>query len=188
MTDIPPSPMEPWLHWADYHWKHQVFTLVASQRGLSLLALPHDRENVVSEFLKAHPARQASENSRQLAPYLEQLDAYFSAERTAFDLPVAILSGTAFQRRVWQALRQIPYGQTRSYAEVATLIEHPRAYRAVGTAVSQNPVSIVIPCHRVIGSNGTLTGFAGGLELKQHLLHLEGVHDVKAKGHAKYAY
>ncbi len=101
-----------------------------------------------------------------------QLDEYFAWERTTFDLPVAP-SGTPFQREVWAALHTIPYGTTCSYGELAEQIGRPGASRAVGLANGRNPISIVIPCHRVIGSNGTLTGYGGGLERKQWLLDLE---------------
>ncbi|MEJ0084518.1 MAG: methylated-DNA--[protein]-cysteine S-methyltransferase [Pseudomonadota bacterium] len=101
-----------------------------------------------------------------------QLREYFGGERRAFDL-VLDFHGTDFQRQVWSALLTIPYGETRTYAQVATLIGHPTAIRAVGAANGRNPISIVAPCHRVIGSNGTLTGFGGGLENKARLLALE---------------
>ena len=101
-----------------------------------------------------------------------QLDAYFARDLRDFDLPL-ILKGTPFQVRAWRALQQIPYGTTRSYAEQARAIGAPDAVRAVGAANGRNPVPIVVPCHRVIGSNGKLTGFGGGLPLKRWLLDLE---------------
>ena len=102
-----------------------------------------------------------------------QLAEYFAGERTRFRLPLAP-AGTAFQRSVWKALEQIPYGQLNSYADIAAVIGKPRAVRAVGAANGRNPIPIVVPCHRVIGSDGSLTGFAGGLETKRRLLELEG--------------
>lgn len=101
-----------------------------------------------------------------------QLGEYFAGERTAFDLPLR-LAGTPFQLEVWEALRAIPYGETTSYGELARRIGRPAAVRAVGLANGRNPVSIVVPCHRVIGSNGSLTGYGGGLDRKRHLLALE---------------
>lgn len=101
-----------------------------------------------------------------------QLDAYFEGKRRYFDLPLS-LQGTAFQNRVWQALQDIPYGDTLSYTELANAIGAPKAIRAVGAANGRNRIPIIIPCHRVIGSNGRLTGFAGGLENKALLLSLE---------------
>jgi methylated-DNA-[protein]-cysteine S-methyltransferase len=102
----------------------------------------------------------------------DQLGKYFAGERTEFELPAAG-SGTPFQRRVWAALAQIPYGETVSYGELARRIGRPAAPRAVGMANGRNPISIVVPCHRVIGSDGALTGYGGGVERKRFLLELE---------------
>lgn len=102
-----------------------------------------------------------------------QLKAYFAGELREFELPLAP-SGTPFQLKVWNALREIPYGRTISYGELARRIGNPDASRAVGLANGANPIAIIVPCHRVIGANGKLTGFGGGLDVKQHLLALEG--------------
>lgn len=102
----------------------------------------------------------------------KQLDEYFNRKRKEFDLPV-IPHGTEFQKKVWKELQKIPYGQTRSYGEIAALTGNPKASRAVGMANNRNPIPVIIPCHRVIGSDGSLTGYAGGLELKRQLLELE---------------
>ncbi|GEJ56290.1 methylated-DNA--[protein]-cysteine S-methyltransferase [Anaeromyxobacter diazotrophicus] len=106
---------------------------------------------------------------RVLQEAARQLAAWFAGERTAFDLPLAP-RGTPFQRRVWEALREIPYGETRSYGQIAARLGAPAAVRAVGAANGRNPLSIVVPCHRVIGASGALTGYAGGLERKKWLL------------------
>jgi methylated-DNA-[protein]-cysteine S-methyltransferase len=103
-----------------------------------------------------------------------QLAAWFAGERTGFDLPLDLQGGTPFQQDVWAALRAIPHGGTTSYAELARRLGRPTAARAVGAAVGRNPVSIVVPCHRVLGTGGGLTGYAGGLERKTALLRLEG--------------
>ena len=103
-----------------------------------------------------------------------QLDEYFAGARTRFDLPLDLRHGTPFQQSVWQALLAIPRGRTTSYAELGRRLGRPQAARAVGAAVGRNPVSIVVPCHRVLGTDGTLTGYAGGLERKTALLQLEG--------------
>ena len=102
----------------------------------------------------------------------EQLGEYFAGRRSRFELPLAA-AGTPFQRAVWDALREIPYGETWSYADVAQHIGKPRAVRAVGAANGRNPLPIIVPCHRVVGANGTLTGYGGGLENKRILLDLE---------------
>jgi methylated-DNA-[protein]-cysteine S-methyltransferase len=103
---------------------------------------------------------------------VEQLEAYFAGERRDFDLSLDLI-GTDFQRRVWSALLTIPYGETRSYGEIARQIGSPGAFRAVGLANGHNPIGIIVPCHRVIGSNGSLTGYGGGLDRKRALLDME---------------
>jgi methylated-DNA-[protein]-cysteine S-methyltransferase len=144
-----------------------LLTLVASERGLAAILWPEDppgrvRLDVV-EAAPDHPVLRKAE--RQLAEY-------FAGRRTGFDLPLDP-TGTPFQQKVWTALRGIPFGETRTYAEVATQIGHPGAARAVGAASGRNPLSIVAPCHRVVGTRGELTGFAGGLEVKARLLAFE---------------
>lgn len=141
-------------------------TLLASERGLAGL-LWGDETRVVMEPRRddaGHPV---------LAATIRQLGEYFAGERTAFDLPLDP-AGTPFQQRVWAALRAIPFGETRSYGEVARAIGQPSAVRAVGAANGRNPISIVVPCHRVIGSDGSMTGFGGGIENKRWLLAHEG--------------
>lgn len=114
--------------------------------------------------------------NRQETPLIKkaaaQLTEYFAGNRQTFDFPIAP-SGTEFQKRVWQALREIPYGETASYGEIAEKAGCPKGARAVGMACNRNPILIVIPCHRVIGANGSLTGFGGGLDVKERLLGLE---------------
>lgn len=112
-------------------------------------------------------------NDPVLAACARQLTEYFAGERRGFDLPLAP-AGTDFQRAVWAALAAIPYGEVRSYRDIARAIGRPAAVRAVGAANGRNPLPIVVPCHRVVGSDGSLTGFAGGLDIKRRLLHLEG--------------
>lgn len=102
----------------------------------------------------------------------KQLEEYFKGERKVFDLPI-YMKGTPFQQKVWNALCEIPYGEIRSYKELAVSINHPKAYRAVGMANNNNPIMIIVPCHRVCGSSGKLVGYAGGLEAKEKLLSLE---------------
>jgi methylated-DNA-[protein]-cysteine S-methyltransferase len=123
------------------------------------------------------PADQGAwrEDSTAFADAVAQLAAYFAGELRDFDLDLR-LEGTAFQRRVWAALRAIPYARTCSYGQLAADIGLPGAARAVGLANGRNPISIIVPCHRVIGANGTLTGYGGGLERKRHLLDLERAH------------
>lgn len=114
------------------------------------------------------------QDGETLAPYLAEFEAYFAGRLQRFTLPLAA-SGTEFQQAVWQALCDIPYGETRSYGDIARAIGKPNAMRAVGAANGRNPLSIIVPCHRVIGQNGSLTGYAGGLEIKKALLQLENI-------------
>lgn len=124
---------------------------------------------------KKHPINFQAEwkkNARFFAPVKAQLRAYFKRELKQFDLPLAPV-GTPFQLKVWQALRDIPYGELVSYKTIAEAIGNPNAVRAVGGANGKNPIPIIVPCHRVIGSDGSLTGFGGGLATKQRLIDLE---------------
>lgn len=114
------------------------------------------------------------EETPLLAEAKRQLNEYFSGVRKEFHLPLSI-NGTLFQKTVWKALCTIPYGETRTYGQVAVQIGNPRGGRAIGMANHNNPIAIVVPCHRVLGANGALTGYAGGLHIKRALLELEGV-------------
>lgn len=128
------------------------------------------------EFLEADhapvPSQGSTERARGFEAIVGQLEQYFAGERRSFDLPVAPL-GTPFQRSVWKALTEIPYGETWTYGQLAEAIGRPTAARAVGAANGANPLPIVVPCHRVIGSSGTLTGYRGGIRFKRALLDLE---------------
>jgi O-6-methylguanine DNA methyltransferase len=140
--------------------------LAASAKGLVRLEF-EDRQQ------KLNPSTTHLQESRQaLAPYLRELTEYFSGSRREFSLPLD-LRGTDFQLACWHALLEIPYGETRSYADIARDIGHPYAYRAVGMSNNRNPVAIIVPCHRVIASSGSLCGYGGGLDIKRKLLDLE---------------
>ena len=142
-------------------------TLIASDEGLVAILWPDDTPGRVQL-----PAASERDDHPVLAAAVAQLEEYFAGTRTAFDLPLDP-RGTPFQRDVWRALTAIPFAGTRSYAEIARAIGRPSATRAVGAANGRNPLSIVAPCHRVVGANGALTGFAGGLETKRFLLDHE---------------
>lgn len=148
-----PSPLGPLL-------------LVAGEHGLRRILLPECGA-------AATPAADWQRDDAALATARGQLEAYFAGQRRTFDLPLAP-EGTAFQLAVLKALAEIPYGQTRSYGEIARRLGRPTASRAVGAANGRNPLAIVLPCHRVIGSDGSLTGYAGGLDAKRWLLRHEG--------------
>lgn len=119
------------------------------------------------------PVKEWEPGERPFREVMRQLKAYFNGKLQQFDLPLAP-EGTPFQMKVWHTLRSIPYGETWSYGELARRIRKPAASRAVGAANGQNPLPVIIPCHRVIGANGSLTGFGGGLPIKRKLLALEG--------------
>jgi len=144
-------------------------TLVAGSKGLRAVIWPaRDGRHVGLAGTDVEPGRSAI-----LEQAASELDEYFAGDRTSFDVPLE-LEGTEFQLAAWNALADIPYGETRSYTEQATRIGRPTAVRAVGAANGRNPVSIVLPCHRVVGSDGTLRGFGGGLDVKEWLLQHEG--------------
>jgi len=142
-------------------------TLVATDDGLSAILWEHDRPGRVGLLLAAEEPRHPV-----LIEAARQIGEYFDRRRHVFTVPLDV-TGTPFQRKVWEALLTIPFGETRTYAQIARQIGSPDAVRAVGAANGRNPLSIVAPCHRVIGSNGALTGFAGGMEAKAYLLDLE---------------
>ena len=145
--------------------------LVASNDGLAAILWENDNPRRVPLNIVG-----SDDDHPQLVAAERQLGEYFAGRRKTFDLALDF-AGTAFQKSVWQALLAIPFGETRSYAEIARQIGNPTAVRAVGAANGKNPISIVAPCHRVIGSNGKLTGFAGGLDAKAYLLELESSGD-----------
>jgi methylated-DNA-[protein]-cysteine S-methyltransferase len=140
--------------------------LAASTKGLVRLEFE-------GRVQKLNPdATQLRESKPALAPYVRELNDYFAGERREFSLPLD-LRGTEFQLACWRALLKIPYGETRSYRDIAQAIGHPQACRAVGMSNNRNPIAIVVPCHRVIASSGSLCGYGGGLDIKRKLLELE---------------
>ena len=142
--------------------------LVASDKGLTAILWEGDSPDRVRLGATTEDAEHPV-----LVEAAKQIGEYFAGTRTSFDVPLDF-NGTDFQKSVWAALLTIPFGETRSYAEIARQVGRPTAFRAVGAANGKNPISIIAPCHRVIGTNGTLTGFAGGLEAKALLLGIEG--------------
>jgi methylated-DNA-[protein]-cysteine S-methyltransferase len=148
-------------------------TLVASERGLRAVLWPNERPGrvpvgeTVGESASGNPSAQAI-----LHDAVQQLEEYFRGERREFDLPLDPV-GTEFQQQAWQVLRTIPYGETISYGEQAGRLGDTNKSRAVGAANGRNPISIIVPCHRVVGSTGKLTGFAAGVDTKAWLLHHE---------------
>jgi methylated-DNA-[protein]-cysteine S-methyltransferase len=143
-------------------------TVLVSTQGIKKIILNRKKQD--KELLQA---TKLHSNDPYLFEVFNQLNEYFSGSRKKFDLPLDI-DGTEFQKKVWNELKKIPYGKTKSYKYIAEKLGDVKAIRAVGKANGQNPVPILIPCHRVIGSNGKLTGYAGGLDIKEKLLKIEG--------------
>ena len=146
------------------------YTLVSSHRGVIRVGTEERTEKRLNRW-KRHGIRLERGDGHNAA-LMRELEAYFAGKLRQFTVPLD-LRGTAFQLRVWEILCEIPYGETRSYREVAQALGKPKAARAVGQAVGSNPISIIVPCHRVIGSDGGLTGYGGGLHRKTALLNLE---------------
>lgn len=150
-------------------------TVLLVWEGATLRALDFsDYEARMTKLLRQHYGTYELQEASAPAALREPLEAYFAGDLTALDAVPVQTNGTEFQRAVWAALRTIPPGQTRTYGKLAQQIERPAAVRAVGMTNGANPIGIVVPCHRVIGANGTLTGYAGGLERKRWLLEHEG--------------
>jgi O-6-methylguanine DNA methyltransferase len=153
--------------------------LAASPRGL--VALEFDKRMPGQQSIRPNPrdlrveSKELSfeESASRLRTHTRELEEYFAGSRREFTFPLD-LRGTEFQLACWRALQQIPYGETRTYADIARVVGRPLGFRAVGMANNRNPVAIVVPCHRVIASDGTLCGYGGGLDIKRKLLELEG--------------
>jgi len=149
------------------------FRVATTGSGLAYLELPHSSGRGLWDFLQRHaPGCRCVDEVEPNRAAIEQILEYLAGERTHFDVPLD-LRGTPFQRAVWDVLLKIPYGETRSYAEVAHAIGRPTAQRAVGSANNANPVALIVPCHRVIAADGSLGGYGGGRDLKARLLAME---------------
>jgi O-6-methylguanine DNA methyltransferase len=147
--------------------------IASSPSGLLALTLPESTQERALKPLLERWGKEQSYDDPGLDNLKTKLQRYFDGQRVLFDEPLDLREATAFQCRVWLAVRDIPYGETRSYGQIARQVGSPRAARAVGQAMAANPLPIVVPCHRVIGSDGDLRGFGGGLDLKRRLLEME---------------
>ena len=144
------------------------------QSFVGILEIKFDGRAITEVFiLKNKPAKMQTSVNPLIVEACAQFDEYFAGRRRKFDLPLSLEGGTPFQRTVWKQLQEIPYGRTISYSQLAQTVGNPKACRAVGSANGKNPISIIIPCHRVIAANGSLGGYASGLEIKKQLLDLE---------------
>jgi methylated-DNA-[protein]-cysteine S-methyltransferase len=160
--------------WSFFTYRYWTLYLAATDVGLCRITLPNESFLTLKQWLDRHiHDTQLVEDNNKLRRYREQLMEYLGKQRREFTVPLDFY-GTPFQKSVWQALTRIPYGEVRTYAEVAREIGKPTAARAVGAANGANPLPIIVPCHRVIGKDGTLTGYRGGIDTKAQLLRLEG--------------
>ncbi|WP_019533288.1 methylated-DNA--[protein]-cysteine S-methyltransferase [Paenibacillus ginsengihumi] len=179
------------IYWDE--WTHPAFGqrplyIAASEAGLCRITWPSESFETLQAWAAKHaPHAGLVRDERRMAAALLQLREYLDGERTEFELALD-LRGTPFQVSVWRTLVRIPYGETRSYSDIAAAVERPAAVRAVGAANGANPVPIVVPCHRVIGKNAALTGFRGGLAAKEMLLQREGYREYKSAGHARFRF
>ncbi|SMP39107.1 methylated-DNA--[protein]-cysteine S-methyltransferase [Anoxynatronum buryatiense] len=159
----------PKYYYGSIDWNQQPVTLIASEIGLAALEFKRLVDMDLRRF-----AEKPMEDSGRMAPYLKQVEAYFEGKQHQFDLPLDF-QGTDFQKRIWRFLITIPYGKVASYQQAAQAAGNEKAVRAAGMANNKNPISVVIPCHRVVGKDGSLTGYGGGLHIKEALLKHEGI-------------
>lgn len=165
------------VYWDAVHFRNWTFHLAATEQGLCSIMLPNGSFEAMRDWIiKYIPGAELVQDQERMHLYTQQLTEYLQGKRTEFDVPLD-LRGTAFQVAVWKALLAIPYGEIRSYSDIAVEVQRPAAVRAVGAANGANPVPVIVPCHRVIGKNGKLTGYGGGLDVKAELLRLEGITD-----------
>ena len=159
-----------------YKWSLSDLYIAATSRGICKISFAKNRTKAqFIESLKMDGRTDISYDTKKFNSVSSALDTYLKGESTRFDVPLDFIMGTDFQKNVWKELMKIPYGRTVSYADIARRIKKPRAMRAVGSANGANPIPIIVPCHRVIQSNGNLGGYSSGLDLKITLLKLEGV-------------
>jgi methylated-DNA-[protein]-cysteine S-methyltransferase len=167
------SKNKPTLFWSLLKFKDWNFYIASASKGLVFVGSQNKPFEELFEWAKKHfPGSHLVEDGVELEPYAVEITQYLEGKRKTFTVPFDY-NGTVFQHAVWNALCEIPYGQTKSYSDIANFINKPAAVRAVGAAIGANPVLITVPCHRVVGKNGSLTGYRGGLEMKTLLLDLE---------------
>jgi methylated-DNA-[protein]-cysteine S-methyltransferase len=162
------------LYWTYVHHEEWRLIAAATDKGLCYVGSPNrPMEEFADWAARRMPGRELVRDDRGMAHYAEELTAYLAGTRREASAASLDLPGTSFQQAVWQALCAIPYGATTSYSDIAISLGKPAAVRAVGAAIGANPVLIAVPCHRVVGKNGSLTGYRGGLAMKARLLELE---------------
>ncbi|MFD0713422.1 methylated-DNA--[protein]-cysteine S-methyltransferase [Paenibacillus sp. GCM10027626] len=179
------------LTWSKLLINEEEWLVLATERGLCRIIFPHEGLQDFQAWLGlVAPDSPLQEDDSALIQtgIAGLLQRYFAGEPVSFkDVPLDLI-GTPFQQQVWTALADVPYGETRTYGDIAAAIDSPRAVRAVGAANGANPLPIILPCHRIVGANRKLTGFRGGLVMKKRLLELEGITDVADGGHARFQF
>ncbi|WP_243523767.1 methylated-DNA--[protein]-cysteine S-methyltransferase [Bacillus pseudomycoides] len=161
------------IYWTLFIHKNWHMYIAATSTGLCFVGSQHQNlEELITWAKKRFPRPTFVQDTLELQPYIQELIEYLDKKREVFTCLIDV-HGTPFQLAIWNTLREIPYGKTYSYSDIAQLIQKPKSVRAVGTAIGANPLLITIPCHRVIGKNGKLSGFRGGLAMKKELLTLE---------------
>ncbi|QSO54953.1 methylated-DNA--[protein]-cysteine S-methyltransferase [Alicyclobacillus curvatus] len=163
------------VYWDTLEFKDWTFHMAATDSGLCCVTLPNETFATLEHRIAKHfPNSVLVHDTTKMVQYLHQVKEYFDGSRQVFSVALDF-QGTPFQMKVWRALLEIPFGRTLSYSQLSLNIGHPTAVRAVGMTVGLNPIPILVPCHRVIGKSGKLTGYRGGLEMKAELLRLEGI-------------
>ncbi|MEX3930212.1 bifunctional DNA-binding transcriptional regulator/O6-methylguanine-DNA methyltransferase Ada [Paraburkholderia phymatum] len=171
------------VHYASASTSLGLVLIATTDKGICKIAFGDDEAPLVDGLRKEFASAELIADPARLAPFIEQIDAYLRGRRQRFDLPLDI-AATAFQQRVWEALRRIPYGETRSYSQIAEAAGSPRAVRAVASACASNPVALAIPCHRVVQKGGALAGYRWGVARKAMLLDAEAHHEANADDEA----
>jgi methylated-DNA-[protein]-cysteine S-methyltransferase len=179
------------VYWTKIELDGREWTLIATERGLCRVVFPHEGLGDWLPWLEraapGAPVAEDREAIRQLGA-IELLEAYFRGERVSFEQVPLDLIGTEFQQAVWRALGEVPYGETRTYRDIAVAVGRPKAVRAVGAANGTNPIPVLLPCHRIVGADRKLTGYYGGLAMKRRLLELERIEGVEDGGHARFRF
>lgn len=162
-----------WIYWSILTYEDWSVHVAATDEGLCFVgSLDHPLDELTKWANRQDPSKSVIRNDDKLSPYIAELIEFLQGTRRRFTVPI-VLQGTPFQQAVWHALCDIPYGHTRTYSDIARQIQKPASVRAVGNAIGANPILISVPCHRVIGRNGALTGYRGGKDMKAKLLQLE---------------
>ncbi|AJD89858.1 methylated-DNA--protein-cysteine S-methyltransferase [Jeotgalibacillus malaysiensis] len=163
------------IYWSEFKNGEDTYQLAAADDKVCYIGGPKEGYAALERWAAKHyPGAVLIENHSDMQPFIQEFAAYFTGKKRVFEMPIEP-KGTPFQQEVWEALLDIPYGETRTYADIAAQVGRPKAFRAVGTAIGANPLLVVVPCHRVIAKDGGLGGFSAGLDVKRALHQVEGI-------------